>query len=315
MKHVTLILTMLMLSACAWDAAQIHNPELRLMFQPDMLMHVASEGVGNFPEEQSIGVIAWKLQEGESWNEGAQDSEQYLTLCEACSRKVDITDMPSHRTVSDVLWVIDSQPVWPDWDESLTFMAFSPYCAECGCDCTKGVTYGTDIMQDQTDLLYTAPMADRQKLRDGWVVPLHFEHALCEISFRVKNRVADNESIKVRSISLDGVRHKGSFASLASPQWTLDESKTGLDIFEGEFETGHEPEPIGRTWLMIPQELETQVSVEYQYTTFADTYIVQNLKTVALKTRLEAGKSYVFTLSVGIDDVKFLTELIEHRMK
>ena len=53
MKHVALILTMLTLSACALDTAQIHNPELCLMFQPDMLMHVSSEGVGNFPEEQS----------------------------------------------------------------------------------------------------------------------------------------------------------------------------------------------------------------------------------------------------------------------
>lgn len=39
-----------------------------------------------------------------------------------------------------------------------------------------------------------------------------------------------------------------------------------------------------------------------------------NLSTVSLKTALEAGMKYTFTLSIGIDDVKFLTELIEHRM-
>lgn len=315
MKHTALILTLLAISGCTLDDARTNNPELRLMFQPDMLMQVASEGVRNFPQEQSIGVSAWKLNESISWEEGAEDAEPYLTLSEASGKEVQIIDTVSHKEVSDVLWVIDEQPAWPDVDEHLTFMAFSPYSSDYGCDRSDGVTCSVDILQDQTDILYTAPVTDRHKLRNGWVVPLHFQHALCEVSFRVKNRVADDESIVVHSISMDGVHHKGSFASLADPQWTLDESTVELEIFEGEFETEQEPGLIGRTWLMLPQELDSQVSVKYRYTTFADTYINQNLKTLTLNTRLEAGKSYVFTLSVGIDDVKFLTELIEHRMK
>ena len=315
MKHIRLILTLLAISGCTLDDAQENDPELELMFQPDMLMQVTPEGVGNFPQEQSIGISAWKLHEDIGWKEGAEEAEAYLTLCEASSKEVQIIDTVSQRPVSDVLWVIDNQPIWPNVNEHLTFMAFSPYSSDYYCDRFNGVTCDIDILRDQTDILYTDPVADRHKLRNGWVVPLHFKHALCEISFRVKNRVADDEDIVIQSISIDGVHHKGTFASLADPQWTLDESTDAWEIFEGEFETEQDPKLIGRTWLMLPQELDSQVNVKFKYTTFAETSINQSLKTISLKTHLQAGKSYVFTLSVGIDDVKFLTELIEHRIK
>jgi hypothetical protein len=34
-----------------------------------------------------------------------------------------------------------------------------------------------------------------------------------------------------------------------------------------------------------------------------------------MKTTLENGRDYTYTLSVGIDDVKFLQELIEDKLK
>jgi hypothetical protein len=34
-----------------------------------------------------------------------------------------------------------------------------------------------------------------------------------------------------------------------------------------------------------------------------------------MKTNLEPGRKYIYTLSVGIDDVKFLQELIEEDLK
>ena len=152
MKHTALILTLLAISGCTLDEARTNNPELRLMFQPDMLMQVASEGVRNFPQEQSIGVSAWKLNESISWEEGAEDAEPYLTLSEASGKEVQIIDTVSHKEVSDVLWVIDEQPEWPDVDEHLTFMAFSPYSSDYGCDRSDGVTCSVDILQDQVDL-------------------------------------------------------------------------------------------------------------------------------------------------------------------
>ena len=75
------------------------------------------------------------------------------------------------------------------------------------------------------------------------------------------------------------------------------------------------PEPIGTVWLMVPQKLDTKISVEFQYTTFANTTITQVIKTVPMKTTLENGRDYTYTLSVGIDDVKFLQELIEDKLK
>jgi hypothetical protein len=67
---------------------------------------------------------------------------------------------------------------------------------------------------------------------------------------------------------------------------------------------------------MLPQVLDTYVTVEFDYTTFAGTTITQTLKTTnPIKTALQPGRTYTYTLSVGIDDVLFLQELIEEEMR
>lgn len=301
---------MLALAGCTMDSPRQYDPELRLMFQPDMLMHVAADGVESFPEDLAVGVSAWKLPDDLTWDEASGESVEYVSLGKACSEQVVITDEGYEAPVNDLLWTLDGNPLWPGMDENLTFMAFSPYGAGCGCGKEDGVTYETDVLEDQTDFLYTLLMTDMHKVRDGWVVPLHFQHAMCEIGFRVKNRVSPEERLTVRSITVDAVRHKGDFASLRDPQWVLEESVSSLDIYDGEFVTQGLPEPIGRTWMMIPQALDTPVTVEFEYTTVAGTSIVQKCSTVPLRTMLESGRSYMFTLSVGIDDVKFLMEIL-----
>ena len=62
---------------------------------------------------------------------------------------------------------------------------------------------------------------------------------------------------------------------------------------------------------MLTQKLDTEVTVEYDYVTEAGTFITQKLKTTALQKALQPGKNYTFTITVGIDDVKFLVEIIE----
>ena len=138
--------------------------------------------------------------------------------------------------------------------------------------------------------------------------------------FRVKNRVDNTgaldplnrpDKITINKITIDGVKHSGSFSSLPSPKWILDDDVAPLPIFEGKYLTAGVPEPIGNIWLMVPQKFDTTITVDFCYTTFANTTITQEIKTVPLKTTLENGRDYTYTLSVGIDDVKFLQELID----
>ncbi|MBO4985473.1 MAG: fimbrillin family protein [Bacteroides sp.] len=313
MKQPLVILLVLSLIGCTFDEPRDFDPGCRLMFQPGMYMQVSHQEVEEFPTSESFGVRAWALPDGQSWSEGSREATEYLPLSEAKSREVLISDTTLRETVKDTLWMIGEETSWPSKYQSLTFLAYAPFSANCECDATAGIQYSTDMLENQTDLLYTAPHSDKQKIKDGWVVQLRFEHALCLVKFRVKHRVEESEQITIRRISIDEVRHKGSFRSLPSPQWSLDASLTPLTFFEGEERADALPQPIGNYWLMLPQQLETRVTVEYDYTTAAQTGITQRLQTVPLRTNLQAGRSYTYTLSVGIDDVKFLEEIIEHR--
>lgn len=275
-----------------------------------MYSHVYDEGVDDYPADQDFVVSAWV---GET---------SLFEMQKAFSREVVLTDSSRKIHVSDILWAFAEEMNWPGKNEKVSFIAYSPYGEDCEISECNGVKWSTDVLENQTDLLYAYTKVDRRSNVDGNVVNLSFNHALCQIEFKVKNRV-DNEGytdeqrrpdkITLKKITLDGVMHKGVFWSLPSVQWILQESKAPLPIFEGTFLTGGLPEQVGTVWLMVPQELDTTVTVEFQYTTFANTTITQEIKTVPLKTTIEPGRKYTYTLSIGIDDVKFLPEIIEDK--
>lgn len=304
MKWKSLISAALVLSGCAFDDSLVHDPELRLMFQPEMYMHVSQEGTVRFPTGESFAVCAWK-----------NGTEEYLPLSEAVSHEVLMSQGPVESEVKDTLWVISEELMWPEVDENLTFLAFAPFEAGCTCSLTDGISFSTDILMQQKDILYTHPHADRHKVENGWVVPLQFSHALCKVDFRIKNRVTDKEEITIRRISMETARHKGCFTSLKTPQWEPDDSQKEIVFFEGACPTGNLPEKVGTGLLMIPQKLDTRLKVAFDYTTEQGSTISMDLYTTAVKTEMEAGYSYTYTLSVGIDDVKLMQEIIDYRFE
>lgn len=313
MKRIVVIFSALaLLAGCTIDSPVVYDPDLRLLLQPEVYRHVNDGNEYVYPKSQDFAVCAWTS--GDKW----------LELSRAYSQEIVLTDTIRKVQVKDTLWAFDEQVLWPGKNEVVSFTAYSPYEEDCTVSKEKGVQWSTDVLAEQVDLLYSHAEIDRRSNVDGNVAHLSFSHALCQVAFRVKNRV-DNEGaldpenrpdkITVKKITIDGVKHNGSFCSLLSPQWTLEEDVRPLPIYEGTFQTAGVPEPIGTVWLMIPQKFDTTVTVEYQYTTFANTTITQKLKTVPMKTNLENGRNYTYTLSVGIDDVKFLQELIEDRLK
>lgn len=302
----------MLLAGCTFDAPVVYDPELRLLFQPEVYRHLSDNDDSVYPLEQDFIVCAWS------------GSSEWLTPSRAYSQEVMITDTLRKTQVTDLLWAFDQNLMWPSKNQPLSFTAYTPCEEQCAVSKDKGVQWSTDVLQEQVDLLYSHVEVDRRSNVDGNVVHLPFEHALCQIKFRVKNRVDNTgaldvmnrpDKITVKKITIEGIQHSGSFCSLASPKWTLTGDVAPLPIFEGTFQTAGVPEPIGTVWLMVPQKLDTKISVEFQYTTFANTTITQVIKTVPMKTTLENGRDYTYTLSVGIDDVKFLQELIEDKLK
>lgn len=300
MKHAFLILITVLVTSCALDRQTDYDIDYALEFQPAMYMHVYAEGTDRYPADLTFGVCAWSLSEKDSWKEDSQEAEVFLPLTEALP-------LADGKT-----WAFDETVMWPSRHERVTFLAYSPYEAEGKCDPNKGICYeNVDVATSQTDLLYTDPIEDMSKMECGGVVSVPFRHALCGINFRIKNRVNEKEKIIIKKIELDQAKHCGDFCSLAEPQWSLRDETMPFVFFEGTYQTGHHPAEIGRSILMLPQKLDTEVTVEYDYVTEAGTFITQKLKTTALQKTLQPGKNYTFTITVGIDDVKFLVEIIE----
>ena len=310
-KVVFIFAALALLAGCTIDSPVIRDSELRMLFQPEMYSHVTDRSNNPFPTDQDFAVCAW-------------NSERLVFgLTKAFSQEVMLTDSIRKVQVKDTLWAFADERIWPDKNQTISFSAFSPTDARCVVTKDKGVQWSTDILEEQVDLLYSHKEMSRKENIDENVVHMCFSHALSQVSFRVKNRVDNTgalepfnrpDKITIKRITIDGVKHSGSFCSLPSPTWTLDDDVQPLKIFEGTYQTAGTPEPIGTVWLMVPQKFNTTITVQFQYTTFANTTITQVLKTVPMKTTLEPGRAYTYTLSVGIDDVKFLQELIEEEL-
>lgn len=278
-------------ASCTVDRNDGYDREVDLAFQPAMHVPARSDVTEEYPQGQPFAVRVWVLPE----NEVYLDSE--------C-----LPD--SHGDI----WFPETGKVWPESGKSLKAIGFTP--ADMFETCKDGVACnGFDASENQTDLLYTSIQAGLDKNECGGVVPMPFRHALSQVDFRVKNRVAEDEAIIIRRIQIDDAAYKGDFNSTLSPQWRAEDDMKPFVFFEGEYDTGHQPEEIGRVWKMIPQTLATRVSVTYEYRTAAGTGFSTTVRTCDLQTTLEPGRHYTYTLSVGIDDVIFLQEIIEHRFR
>ena len=310
-KLIGIYVLSILLAGCALDSPIVYDPELPMLFHPEMYSHISEEDHTVYPLDKDFSVCAWI------------GDRQWLPLSRAFSQEITLTDSIRRVQVIDTLWAFDKEVMWPDKNSVLTVTAFAPCEEECEVSLEKGVQWSTDVLQEQVDLLYVHKDKSRLGNLNNNILHLPFKHALSRVSFRVKNRVDNTgaldplnrpDKITVKKIRIEGVKHSGSFSSLPSPTWVLEDDVQPLEIYDGSYVTSGIPEQLGNVWLMVPQTFNTNVFVEFQYTTFANTTITQRLTTVPLTATIEPGRDYTYTLSVGIDDVLFLKERLEDRI-
>ncbi len=303
LKTFYIIVLAFAFSGCTFDSPDEYNPQLNLMFQPGMYMHIAHDYVERFPTDSDFAVRGWMQPQG----------SEYLPLSVAHSSEVFVTDTTLRDTAKDTLWVISGHLKWPSTENTLSFLAYSPYSPKVSCDLKNGISYSTDILQDQTDFLYTETIEERHKVKDGWIVPVRFEHALSRIDVAVKHNLPDNEDIIVREIFLERVYSSGTFSSFAQPKWHTDTEVAQLDFFAGTYDAGPTLEPVGRYWFVIPQTLNTIFTVKYFYMNAGGHPVYQERSTKPVRTQLEAGKNYTYEFTIGPEEVKFIQEIIDYK--
>lgn len=279
-----------MACSCSVDVRKDWDPEVELCFQPAMYMQVDGQELGDYPLDEQFGVSAWTESDGKSVTS-------------------DTRVLPGEGS-----WSCEGGRLWPARGEKLGFIAYAPYGRASECSLDKGVRFDdVNVLKDQTDLLYTDIQGGLEKMECGGIATVPFRHALCQISFRVCSSKQPEEKIEIRRISIEQAYHCGSFSSLAKPQWNITGDRKELLFFEGSTDVKSLPVNCGRRFLVLPQELDTVISVEMEFFNADGTSIRQTLKTVDIETVLEPGLHYVYTLSLSFDRASVQTELIEHR--
>lgn len=219
------------------------------------------------------------------------------------------------------LWETSSSQYWP-LAGSLDFIAYSPASASgVTIDATDGVVAQDYTIQDigsmTTDLCTaSANVPDCDVHPDS--VPLTFSHALSQIVFRVKaagyySTASRTVELALSGLTLEGIYSVGTYSAGAwgghdaEYSYVLSSDETAL-TYDGE----NNPETIDVcSYLFIPQTLgeNAAVSVSFNMTqTVSGTdYTLENSPvTVSLGgsvTQWEPGKKYIYTLSIGMNNV------------
>lgn len=290
--------SMAVLNSCVKDNEEIVDYDVVLTFNPAIYSNVKGSFNGNYPDNISFGVTAHSHPFSESWEESSTSSQEYLG-----NEKV---------SKEGERWHPESKCNWPHITKQLSVIGYSPYGEAENCCLEKGIIFNdVNTVEQQTDLLYTDPVTDVHKTIHGGVISLPFKHALCSVGIKVKNLVEESDKIIVTDIKLTNIKYKGDFVSLPNAHWNLEEDVTDLVFYKGEYISGQSPKSLGETFLVIPQELNGVFTVKYRYYTSAGTFIENTLQTRAVSTNLQLGRNYTYTISVGIDEVKFLLEVID----
>lgn len=218
------------------------------------------------------------------------------------------------------LWETEQPQYWP-LEGSLSFYAYSPASAS-GISLTRdgfnatGYTIQTPA-QMTTDLCYAsvtvADCADHPLS-----VPLQFSHALSQVVFRVKaaafyGTAQRSVAISMTSLSLSGIYSVGDFADGAwenqesEYSYTLSDSTTELT-----YDQSNNPETtVVCSYLFLPQELGPNAAFTVGYaitqTVSGTDYSLENppasYPLSGTVTRWEPGKKYIYTLSIGMNNL------------
>ena len=288
--------------SCVKINGTIEDFDVELAFEPAIFSPVKVEAKGLYPKGVDFGVTASMLDASCVWAKNFSEAESFLV----------------NEEVEQVgnMWMPLSRCNWPDISKTLTIIAYSPYSSSTVCNFTDGVVFnGVNTVEKEEELLYTEPLTDLHKDIYGGVVSVPFKQALCSVGVKVKNLIGLNEKIEIYGIRFNGIRYEGNFHSLPYPSWDLTDSKTNLQFYNGVYESTQYPVTIGNSHKVIPQTLNGVFEVDFRYYTESGTFLDQTVSTRTVETCLEPGRNYSYTLSVGIDEVRFLLEVIDSQLK
>ena len=186
----------------------------------------------------------------------------------------------------------------------LDFYAASPL-AYASFDSEKGICFESYDTAMGYELLYTEPVLEREAGQTLGLVSLTFQRPMSLLRIYIKQELLSSSGILIKSLTVDGLKHKGSFNSLPQPLWTLEGEAEPYELWVGELESPASQVDLCESYV-LPQ------SARLDFTLLCDVWTgVSSLKDQELSgsvyLKMSPGKLYELYLTV----TEFLTLKVE----
>ena len=186
----------------------------------------------------------------------------------------------------------------------LDFYAASPL-AYASFDSEKGICFESYDTAMDYELLYSEPVLEREAGQTLGLVSLTFQRPMSLLRIYIKQELLSSSGILIKSLTVDGLKHKGSFNSLPQPLWTLEGEAEPYELWIGELESPASQVDLCESYV-LPQ------SAQLDFTLLSDVWTgVSSLKDQELSgsvyLKMSPGKLYELYLTV----TEFLTLKVE----
>lgn len=342
MKHATLISLSLLAAVCSCTKLDVRTPEQpeREIYFSEPVVSTMTKAVkgeinGLYSALESFGVYSiYHASEFTSWADGTAYIKGSKFTYNGALDDSDTDDLGG--------W---SGGYFFPKSGYLSFAAYSPYDAHAATTPGEGqgtFSYGATgltikeftipaALADQYDLMYSNRLYNKQSndgTGDGYEgMDLVFQHALSAIHFQVQQKAEyTGYTIKLKSISLNDIRYKGSFSEnitneiltsfVSAPEWVpVSSDYANYNIYSGDLtltQIGGSNYHTGFPGaILLPQSFTSSdtayITINYSITppSMPGSEISQTatVPLYKLSNTWEMGKRYTYNISIGYDTI------------
>lgn len=214
-------------------------------------------------------------------------------------------------------WTYDNPRYWV-WESLHEFMAIYPHSNAYTYDSAAGTLVWNDIelgTENNMDVMWAVASRDLAENNDSTSpVTLNLHHAFALLEFRFVNASSSAVS-RIDNISLEGVLYKGDFGFTkeGTSTLTVDADVAGAGVYEGELTATNIPVDLSTshnlfdnvgTLVVMPQEVyKKNILLNMQIGSGVVSGV--NLGTNSTSYNWEAGKKYVYTMTLTTERITF----------
>ena len=294
---LALLLTMLAALSCTNDMNEVFY-EASLSFNPAIIKHTRSNSEG-YPLDRPFAVWAYTLPTGKCWAQDSLSADLYL------SKEIITYKGGSWQPFMPFIW---------SSNRLLTVAACSPIEAVTGYTRERGISiYDYDIIADGSDLMFTRTQPDIDNRFNNGCVSLPFISTFTKLEFRVRSTTHHGRNVRLKSIYMDSIAHRGTFHSLPEECWQTTGERVKMEFFSGDKAIEKRFQDLC-TCIAMPQQPQQPIKMLIDiYNDAGEKIIADRILTSRLNIESwGVGKHNTYTINIYSDSITFTTEILDN---